>query len=144
MNGESDHRQAAGRDAPGLVCPACRSAATAPRSQLFYLLMEERSLPTRFSWYNLSLPRACPPKSLLVLSALAAMWPAALLWYLGQYSLQRCMIVGAVMLLACLVFDLVSTYPRYKAWRCEWLCGECRSVFSSQVVATRRNALQLI
>jgi hypothetical protein len=106
--------------------------------------MEERSLPLSFSWYNLSLPRACPPKSLLVLSSLAAMWPATLLWYLGHYSLQRGIIVGAVILLACLVFDLVSTYPRYKAWRSEWLCGECRSVFSANDVATRRNALQLI
>ena len=106
--------------------------------------MEERSLPSKFGWYNLSLPRACPPKSVLVVSMLAAMWPATLLWYLGYYSFQQGIVAGGLVLLACLGFDLLSTYPRYKTWRSEWLCGDCRSVFTAYAFETRRNALQLI
>jgi hypothetical protein len=128
----------------GHSCPRCSSTATASRRQLFYRLMEERSLPLKFGWYNLSLPRACPPKSVLVVSLLAAMWPATLLWYLGYYSFRQGIIAGGLVLLACLGFDLLSTYPRYKTWRSEWLCGDCRSVFTAYALETRRNALQLI
>ena len=106
--------------------------------------MENRCLPAKFSWYNLSSARACPPKSLFVLSLLSAMWPATLFWYLGYYSLAQGITTVVLVLLACLVFDLLRTYPRYKNWCSEWLCADCRSVFTMDVPETRRNSLQLI
>lgn len=105
--------------------------------------MDDAEVPPLFSWYSLANPRACPPKSLLVLSLLIIMWPATVLCYLGYFSLLQGLVVGALIPLVCLVFDLFSTYPRYKNWRSEWLCGECRTVFGGGVVEPRRNALQL-
>ena len=100
-------------------------------------------MPPVFSWYSLALPQANPPKSLLVLSLLVTMWPATVLWYLGYFSLPQGLLIGAVIPLACLLFDLSRTYPQYKNWRSEWLCGECHSVFVANMVEQRQNSLQL-
>lgn len=129
--------------ADGRSCPRCRSLATASRRELFYRLMDDGDVPAIFSWYSLALPRANPPKSLLVLSLLVIMWPATVLWYLGYVSLLQGLVIGALVPLACLLFDLSRTYPQYKSWRNEWLCGECHSVFIGKQVEPSRNSLQL-
>ena len=78
--------------------------------------MEERSLPSKFDWYSLSLPRACPPKSVLVVSMLAAMWPATLLWYLGYYSFQQGIVAGGLVLLVCGVLMVIG----HNLWVPDW------------------------
>ena len=115
------------------LCPCCGSSRTASRRHLFHWLLDDAPLLTPFSWYSNRIPGACPPKSLfvvLLLLALGVAIPAVGLWLLGHFLALQWLAVTALLLLAGLLFDVLMTYRRYKAWCGEWLCGECRAVFS--------------
>lgn len=95
--------------------------------------MDSTALPGPFSWYALSEHGATPPKSLFVILlafVLASLLPALGLWYLGFYPAMNWLGSISLLLLVCLLFDAVNTCGRYKAWGREWLCADCRVVFS--------------
>jgi hypothetical protein len=122
------------------LCPHCESGHTASRRQLFHQLMERSGLPAAFAWYTSGESGACPPKSLFVLLlvfAVASLLPALGLWYLGLYPAVSWLGVITLLLLVCLAFDALNTYGRYQAWSRQWVCADCRVVFtlSGQVVS---------
>ena len=113
-------------------CPHCGSRAVASRRSLFHRLMSGQPRPGVFAWYDEGVRGACPPKSLFVmLLAVTAILvlPAVGLWVRELYAGLAVLLSSLLVLLACLGFDLFSTYRRYRAWHQEWLCGECRSNF---------------
>jgi hypothetical protein len=121
------------------LCPCCGSPSTASRRQLFYGLMDDTPLTGSFSWYSAGVPHACPPKSLfvmLLLLMLGMVLPAVGLWLLEHYQALQWLSVLSIVLLAALLVDVLRTYRHYKKWGGEWLCGECRSVFSLSLPGT--------
>lgn len=109
--------------------------ATASRRQLFYRLLENPDPPSVFNWYTLDSPQACPPRSLFVLLLLftaAVSLPAVGLGFMGHQPAMYWLLGIAAMLLACLLYDVFSTYGRYRDWRAQWLCSRCRRVFFSR------------
>ena len=54
---------------------------------------------------------------------------AAALWMGGVEPALFWLPVPLFALLCCIACDLLGTLRRYRAWGCQWLCGECRAVF---------------
>ncbi len=119
----------------GTRCPACGSPLVVRRRQLFHALMEDLPLPAAFAWYSDRIPGACPPRSLLVISATLMMIiavPVTGLWIREAFSPSALagLLPALLLLVACLLYDLFMTWGRYRAWSAQWLCGHCRSAFS--------------
>jgi hypothetical protein len=99
--------------------------------------MEGKSTGGTFGWYSELVPRACPPKSLFVilfLLVLGSAVPTAGLLLLGYDQGTDWLPLLVLLLLLGLVFDVFTTYRRYRTWGGECLCGECRSVFSPALI----------
>ena len=124
---------------PARCCPGCGSARIASRRQLFRALVTGRPLAGGFGWYSEGTPGAFPPRSLALMQALpmgALGLIAAALWTRGVEQALLWLPVPLLALLCCIAYDLLGTLRRYRAWGCQWLCGECRAVFQ-QVSAAR-------
>ena len=114
-------------------CPCCGSPATASRRQLFHWLMGEAAAPGPFVWYDERYPQAMPPSSLAILPGLflvGMILPMLGFWVLGHSSALMWMAAMALVVLAALLVDLLSTYRRYRLWGREWLCADCRETFT--------------
>jgi hypothetical protein len=101
--------------------------------------MGDTPLTGVFSWYSAGFPHAYPPKSLfvmLLLLMLGMALPAIGLWLLEHYLALQWLSALAMGLIAALLIDVLMTYRHYKKWGGEWLCGECRSVFSLSLPGT--------
>jgi len=86
-----------------------------------------------FNWYNESDPQVLPPKSLLVMFFLLMMAlaiPAGGFWLLGHYPAANMLVSVALLSLFGLLFDVLLTYRRYKAWSAQWICDQCHGVFT--------------
>lgn len=119
--------------APQKLCPRCGSSLVASRRQLFHALVADLPLSGAFNWYTENTPGAFPPRSLFVV-LLAMMGvvalPAAAMWMGQAFTAFHWALWALLVLLAGLVYDLCMTHRRYRAWRTQWLCGECRCVFT--------------
>ena len=116
-------------------CPDCRSPQIASRRQLFHCLMTGNTLGKTFQWYSERIPQACPPRSLFVVFMgllLGLSVPTVILWFMGFYSALTALGVACLCLLACLLIDVLLTYRRYKSWSSYWVCGDCKTVFTTQ------------
>jgi len=106
--------------------------------------MEETPLSGPFRWYNEHTRGALPPKSLflmLLMLLLVLALPALGLWMREFYPLLTFVGLGMVALLTGLVFDVLATYRRYLTWDGQWLCGDCRKVFSPGLVGAKISPL---
>ena len=115
------------------TCPCCGSPDTASRRQLFLWLMGEVAAPGPFIWYDERHPRAMPPSSLAILPGLllaGMILPMLGFWVLGYQAALGWLAALALVVLAALLVDLLSTYRRYRLWGREWLCADCRETFT--------------
>jgi hypothetical protein len=74
-----------------------------------------------------------PPSSLAILPGLflvGMILPMLGFWVLGHRSALMWMAALALVVLAALLVDLLSTYRRYRLWGREWLCADCRETFT--------------
>lgn len=105
--------------------------------------MEVSRLAGDFSWYRLSAPGACPPKSmfmLLLIFTAVTLVPILGLWYLQLYLVVTWLACALALLLVCLLFDVLNTYRRYKAWSAQWLCARCHADFPFSMAIRAENA----
>lgn len=123
MSGDNNH------------CSHCGSQRTRCRRELFHTLMGGEVPGTGFDWYGERTPGACPPRSLFV--TLLALFmglalPAAGLWHFEHYPALVWLAAAAALLLAGLFVDVQITYRRYRRWAAQWVCADCRTIFSRQ------------
>ena len=131
-------------NASGTQCPHCGSGQVASRRQLFHRLMADTPLSGTFGWYSEDTRGACPPKSvffILLLVAMILVLPAVGLWARELYSALYVLLFAFLALLAGLVFDLSATRHRYRSWGRQWLCADCREVFTPQAPPAGNSAL---
>ena len=116
----------------GCPCPHCTSPAVASRRQLFRHALLGEPAPEGFHWYLDGADGLSPPRSLLVcvaaLSLLAALPASLALWWFNLALPPVAWLLILVPLLA-LLFDVLTTYRRYKRWSSEWVCDNCHRVF---------------